>query len=775
MSLSYAQGLLVAAVFLLMLSGMLALRAGGTRAGTWGVLLGLVLGALALGQSLALQGHVLARWLWWLSDLIQPALWLPLVIALANIGLLRRLVLITNALLAAVAVAAGAWLFGMLSWEVAPPGLVRDLPPEGFLLLAWAGVLGLFALLEALWQLSQRDKVPERRRMLVTALVVLLLVGGWALDAAAGLGMAPAAYGLALSGTGFVLLFVLLWIQRGPRRLSGTVSPALIHASRQPLLIADGEGRIQGANPAAARLLERRPYQVLGRALEQLIGLDVEHLDSATRLHGAGYVERVQIASGGRRQQREVAVQPLLLRAADGEVLAVLCTLNPGSEDPALSLTSLADPVTGLAGAALGEALIAQELRRHAGGSGPLVAAIFVRLDDAGVTAAEFGQVMHERLQSAVSERLGAVCDWPLDIARSAGGGFVMLLTQVADRAEVMAIAERAQQMLDKPFKLDQRELKPPVRLAVLPDLRIYHDLVDVLADARHGLEQARHAPGQPYVAEQRGHDRINLALAMESAIGTDAIDLRLEPVFDLAEARPLGARVRMRWAPEGMPALEDEALRRLARRVHLEGALNQWRLRHLAGRNWPRAWRLWLPVSVEELQTPAFIKAFPKALTSQPFRIVLELPDLAWQLPACRKVLGELMSAGIEAHAGEFSAGVRIVTQGEDLKPRSVGIEARLVQVHGPASDAALRGLTQTAQALGALGWAEGVRKKADLLRLQQAGVALVSGEYLAPDMDELGFFAWLQDEAAIRARFGELAASPRGPSGERRRPVVD
>lgn len=764
--------LLLATGGLCLLAALLVpLRAAGTRANIWAVLLGLVLMLAALSLGLHAMGHERLLPVGFGAWAMLPVFLLPLGVAVANIGLLRQFLLFFNLCLGILALGLVYWLYTQISTS----GGGLSLPAEGLYLGVWAGALLLAALFDALLQWVRARTPGQQQRLMTWVLVLLLFAGGWSLDLAAYMGLPAPALGIPLFGLGFLVLAGLLLLHPGPRKISGTITPAIIQESKQAVLIADGEGRVQAANRAAMNILSKRRYQVLGKDIAQVLGLDVEYLDSATRLHGAGFVERIKVAVKSVKAVREVAVQPLVLRAERGEVLALICTLNPGAEDPGLAATSLKDPVTGLPGAALGEALLQQELRRHSGGGGPLVAAIFLRLDDTAAAVQRHGQALHDRLQNAVVERLQAVCDWPVDLARSAGGGFLLLLTQVNDRDEVLDIAGRARELLTQPFKLDDKTLEPPVFLAVLPDLRVYHDLVDLLADSRHGLEQARHEDSGFFVVEQRARDRVSLALGLEAAISTDALELQLEPVIDIQTQAAVGARVRVIWQPEGMPPLQDRALRRLARRVHLEGPLNQWRIRQLARAPLPKGWTLWLPVDVEDLQEPAFVKGFPQAVTRLPFLLALELPEAAWMQPSVRKQLAMLSENGIGLHAQQFAAGAGMLTHAAGLQARSATLEPRLVQSHSPATDAWVSGLVATSRVLGARLRAEGVRKPADLRRLLDLEVELACGEFFSTPLSLTTVEAWLQNGAGLKQRFKGLAPPPADGRGARRSPSLD
>ena len=782
MDLSLTQILLAAAGLHTLLALVLALRALDTRAGGWALLLGLTLAAHAAALALVVHGFARAALLLWMIHVLLPITLVPLAIAVANTGLLRRALLLCNTLVGLAAVGWGGWLVRDVQVEATSGGARALVALGAELIWAWAAVIWSVALIDSVLQLARAGRARLRTRLLGLLIVLVVIGFGWTLDTLVikawpqfqQLGLGP--WGVAFYLVAHITLCVLLWINKGPRRISGTVPPSVVQASVQPLLVADSDGRVQAANAAVMRMLERRRHQVLGNHLHAVLGLDIEHLDAMTRLHGAGYVERVRLAAQPGQTARELALQPMMLRARDGEVLALICTLHPGSEDPALAATSLLDPVTGLAGAALGEALLAQELRRHAGGSGPLVGAVFARLDDSGGIAAQFGQDVHDRLHNAVRERLDGVCDWPLDLARTSGGGYVMLLTQVGGRDEVLAIAERAHAQLSQPYSVDGQSLAPPAAVAVIPDLRVYHDILDVLADAEHGLEQARHTENGPFVAGERAEERTGLALAMEAAIGNDGLDVLLEPVLDLRSERPVGVRVALRWEPQSIPSLNDDAVRRMARRVHLEGALNRWRLKQLAQLRVPKAWAVWLPVSVEELQAPGFTQVFSDTVARLPFKVLIEVPDAVWRLPACRRIAGELIEAGLGLHAAEFSAGSRMLTHAADLRPRTLELDARLVQTHTPAVDAVARGLVESAAAMEAALRASGLRKKADVQRLRSMGVTLACGEYFTSALSPQQFARWLVDEAALRDKFAGTSAapSPHWAVAERRSPSL-
>ncbi len=779
MEISLTQLLIGAAGLHLLLAFVLALRTLETRAGGWALLLGLALALQAGSLAMVAHGWQRAALLLWMTQALIPMLLVPLAVAVANTALLRRLLLWCHTLGAVAALLWAAWLVRDLGVQGTPWGSRPLLAPGVELIWVWAGLVWAIALGDSLLQLGQAGRERLRVRMLGLLIVLVLLGLGWALDAVV-LAAVPAAvkaslqpWGVGLYVAAHIGLFALLWMYKGPRRLSGTVPASVLNATHQALLIADSDGRVQAANKAALRVLEQRRHHVLGNHLKTVLGLDIEHLDTITRLHGAGYVERVRLAGRSGHEVRELALQPMMLRARDGEVLALICTLHPASEDPALAATSLHDPVTGLAGAALGEALLAQELRRHAGGSGPLVAAVFARIEDTGGIAARYGQDVHDRLHAQVRERLDEVCDWPLDLARSNGGGYLMLLTQVNDREEVLAIAERAHSQLNQVYAVDAHELAPPAVVAVIPDLRVYHDILDVLADAAHGLEQARHHADGPFVAGERAEERTGLALAMEAAISNDGLDMLLEPVVDLRSERAVGVRVALRWSPESVPALDDDAVRRMARRVHLEGALNRWRLRQLGGLRVPNAWAVWLPVSVEELQAPGFTQVLSEAVARLPFKVLIELPDVVWQLPACRSVAAELCNAGLGLHAAEFSTGARLLTHAADLIPWTLELDARLVQNHAPAVDAVTRGLVESADALGATLRGAGVRRKSDLRRLRALGVRLAYGEYISSPLSVQQFGQWLSTDSNLREKFADTAsATAPAPAQAQRRP---
>lgn len=775
MTLSFPQLLLIAAAINLLLALITGLRAGRSRGGLWAVALGLALAVsnLLLAELLRERSQVLLPW--WLIFAGLPGLIIPLTIALANVALLRRGLLALNALAWFAALAFAGLLAGDLTMAPSPLGALPQVPAPARFLALWAGLAGALALLDMVWLGWRSNKPQQRQRLALTASAVGLLLLGLSIDWLAwrGIGLGPWGFAAALSAQ--LLLAVQLWLYKGPRRIAGTVAPALLAASRQAVLICDGEGRVQAANPAAIRLMDRKAYQVLGAELDSLLGLSTDHLDTASRLHGAGYVERVRLDRAGKDEaQRELVIQPMVLRADDGEVLAVILSLGDGSDDPSLSVTSLHDPVSGLAGAALGEALLAQELRRHAGGSGPLVAAIFVRLDDAGGIAARHGQLVYEKLQAAVAERLGQVCDWPVDLARTDGGGFLLLLSQVTDHAEVSAICERLHEMVNSSYTVAAETLTPPVLSVLIPDLRLYHDLLDLLGDVRHALAQARREPARSFRCDAPAKERINIALALETAIANDALDLRLEPVMDLLRERPLGARVLMQWEVEGRPLIADAELRRLARRVHLEGPLNQWRLRRIAALTAPAGFALWLPVATEELQQANFQRSLLTKASRGSHKLLLELPDLCWQLPALRKIAGDLVAAGMALHASEFSVGARVLTHAAGADPKAASLDARLVQIHGPATDQMLKGLVATARAMKLALRAEGVRKRADLKRLREAGVALASGDYFGPALAPETLAAWLNDEARHAELFVGTATLPDPTVKPRRREGV-
>jgi diguanylate cyclase (GGDEF)-like protein/PAS domain S-box-containing protein len=218
----------------------------------------------------------------------------------------------------------------------------------------------------------------------------------------------------------------------------------IVNSMDQGLLIVEGNGRIQYANPACERYLGHAPEALVGRPLAQL--LDCHDAGCELCAHavvGAGTREvRVCQPDGGLRAM-DLTMTPM--HAADGLFVAVLhdITHHKQSED-ALQRAAMLDPLTMIANRRQFDAFMEKEWQRAIRNTQPL-SLVVLDVDHFKLYNDTLGHAAGDACLQKVAQALQAHALRPTDLAARYGGEeFVLLFAETPlDAAERLGEAIR--------------------------------------------------------------------------------------------------------------------------------------------------------------------------------------------------------------------------------------------------------------------------------------------------------------------------------------------
>ena len=333
---------------------------------------------------------------------------------------------------------------------------------------------------------------------------------------------------------------------------------SLIKNATDVIMIADAEGRLRFASPAAARTFAIHPDELVGRNLldlwadgerERLAAFLAEV--AATRGRTVGPVEAV-VETGDRRSTLECVGSNL---TDDTAIAGLTLNFRDVTERKALEeqLRKLAfhDPLTLLANRSLFWNRVEHALAL-AQRTTQRVAVMFLDLDNFKNVNDSLGHDAGDRLLQAAAQRLVKSTRPSDTVARLGGDEFAILLEGIGSDTDVERIAMPISAAFNRPLLLDGRETEATASIGVACS-RPGDDAEQLLRNADIAMYNAKAAGKARLVVfqaqmQEQLHDRLRLEQDIDLALARNEFFLEFQPVVDLTSRELLGVEALLRW-----------------------------------------------------------------------------------------------------------------------------------------------------------------------------------------------------------------------------------
>jgi diguanylate cyclase (GGDEF)-like protein len=368
-------------------------------------------------------------------------------------------------------------------------------------------------------------------------------------------------------------------------------------------------------------------------------------------------------------------------------------------------------------------------------------------------------------LLKQIGSRLTAALRESDSIARLGGDEFGVLLPQIADGDEALAVAEKIRQALREPVALNgiSLDLAATIGIAVYPEHG--DDVVTLLqrADVAMYLAKEDHTGCELYLPERDEYSPARLALVAElrRAIDQEELVLHYQPKAELKGGRVVGVEALVRWQHPERGLLRPDEFVPLAERT---GLIKELTLRVLeAALHQLRAWQengLQLSVSVNlsardllDLELPETVERLLRKYDLPPNRLELEITEsviLADPMRA-RLVLNRLSAMGVELAIDDFGSGYSSLAYLKRLPVRQIKIDRSFVMnMEQDENDAVIvRSTIDLGRNLGLRVVAEGVESEATWSDLARLECDLAQGYYLSRPIPAQALAHWVSERA--------------------------
>ena len=387
------------------------------------------------------------------------------------------------------------------------------------------------------------------------------------------------------------------------------------------------------------------------------------------------------------------------------------------------------------------------------------------------------GHSAGDRFLTQVAQRIRSQVRPADTVGRLGGDEFAVLLDNLGEEAALLAMADRLQKTLARPYLLDGTEVTSSASIGITFSTVGYESPGDVLRDADIAMYRAK-AAGRGrtalFDASLRAQlaSQVNLERDLRRALELDQLSLAFQPIYNLDNGHvdSFEALVRWRHPERGMvppatfiPIAEDSAL---------IGQLTDWvlsnacaQLRRFEETQSPMSRpRVHVNVSGTDMCRASFVSQVAAALLSnglEPCQLTLEITEstLMQRLDSALDVMGRLRELGVGLSVDDFGTGYSSLSYLTTLPITSLKIDRSFVQrLQDQTRDAeVVKAVLTLGHALGKTVIAEGIETPEQLGHLRALGCNLGQGYLLARPLSA--------DGAAVA-----LAAERRWPAPDAR-----
>jgi diguanylate cyclase (GGDEF)-like protein/PAS domain S-box-containing protein len=458
-------------------------------------------------------------------------------------------------------------------------------------------------------------------------------------------------------------------------------------AGREAMLVTTGNVQWGGpsilfANPAFCRMTGFTEAEVLGQSFRAFTGpktaqdkLKVmwEHLQRGEPTS----TEFVAYRKDGTEFLMRLEVSPI--RDDHGQLTHFVAVQTDVSKDNGGDdkfLRADRDALTGLANRALLNKILRRAIERVQRNSELRFALLFLDLDGFKQVNDSLGHLIGDQLLVSVARRLEEAVR-PGDIlVRFGGDEFVILLEYVGGLADVLAVADRIQDRLAQPFRLEDRDLRLSASVGIALSDTGYSTVEEVVRDADAAMYRAKE--------EGRGRYRIFDRMLREEALSEGRIRselqtsldrgefrLHYQPLMDLGSGRISGVEALLRWEHPDRGLVAATEFISYAEAMKLILPLGRWVIRESCRQL--RIWRDRLPpdvplalslnLSTRELLDPRAREWFEESISDSgvdPSWLQVEVSESFFARPQTEieNALAPLRDLGIRIGIDDFGSG---------------------------------------------------------------------------------------------------------------------
>jgi diguanylate cyclase (GGDEF)-like protein len=381
------------------------------------------------------------------------------------------------------------------------------------------------------------------------------------------------------------------------------------------------------------------------------------------------------------------------------------------------------------------------------------------------------GHAVGDRLLQGVAEQLMAAAPTGAVAARLGGDEFVVLVPDVGDDREALAMAEHLRRRLTRPIDVDGFPLSVDLSVGVSFAPTHGHTPEDLLSAADLAMYRAkRYRTGVELykaIGLRTEAGRVGLLGQLASALELGHLSVNYQPQTPFDTGEPTGVEALIRWRHPQLGFVPPADFISLAEQTELIGPITEFVLGQAADDSLAvndDQLRVAINVSARNLQDrrfPGMVLRRLDAAGVDPRRIELEITESAISREPERSMftISALRESGITIALDDFGSGYSSFSLLRDLQVDRLKIDKSFIDglIGSPRQQHLVRSVVNLAQGLGVETVAEGVEDEATWKLLGEMGCDVAQGYLIARPMPIGDLIEWL----SVRRRMAMLEGS--------------
>jgi len=383
---------------------------------------------------------------------------------------------------------------------------------------------------------------------------------------------------------------------------------------------------------------------------------------------------------------------------------------------------------------------------RRAQASGQIVAVLFIDLDRMKLINDSFGHGVGDQVLREMARRMTATVGADGTVARAGGDEFVVILGDLRDATEAVAVAERLLRAAALPVSASGQHvfITASIGIAICPADTVDAELAVQYADVAM-YHAKRHGKNAWCFHDERASgasaEQLRLDTHLRAALQHDEFGLHYQPIVRLT-GEVVGYEALLRWESPVLGSVPPLRFMTVAEDHGLIHAVGTWALR--AALQQVRAWRdagdtdvyVSVNVSAVEFARSSFVEDVRNGLDTYRLpgeALMLELTEgtLIRDLRGSIEQLHELRALGVRVAVDDFGTGYSSLSYLQQLPVQYVKVDQSFVERLNSSGMSLVRAMVTMAHSLELRVVAEGIETIEQVEALARLGCDYGQGFY--------------------------------------------